>query len=150
MTDLDLTQKDSFAFWTREIFRFADMDALQHLNNIASAVYCETARADFFQQKLGHDFSARINWMLANINITYLAPVSYPNEIMIGTSIKKIGQSSLTLQQGLFCEEGCFATAETVLVRADLETGKSVAFDETLLNIFNTFIADSKLSGASH
>jgi len=139
MTDtheVDLTSRDSFRFWTQETFRFADLDALNHLNNIASAIYCETARADFFVRALGHDFSADVNWVLANINLTYLAPVHYPNAISIGTRVKRVGNSSVTLQQGLFCDSGCFATSETVLVYADLKNGKSVALPDTFRDVF--------------
>jgi len=138
--DFDLTKRENFTFWTNEIFRFADLDALNHLNNIASAVYCETARADFFVKKLGHDFSANINWMLANINLTYLAPVDYPNDISIGTRIKRIGNSSLIIQQGLFAGDTCFSTAETVLVHANLETGKSVPFTPEMKTIFEEYL----------
>ncbi|WP_417821201.1 acyl-CoA thioesterase [Terasakiella sp.] len=133
---VNLTDRANFKFWTPEIFRFADMDALNHLNNIASAVYCETARADFFVKNLGHDFSAKVNWVLANINVSYLAPVHYPNEIEIGTRVKRIGNSSVTLQQGLFCQQGCFSTAETILVFANLETGKSTPLSDDVKEIF--------------
>jgi len=138
--EIDLRQREIFKFWTKEIFRFADLDALNHLNNIASAVYCETARADFFVKILGHDFSANINWMLANINLTYLAPVDYPNDISIGTRIKRIGNSSLIIQQGLFIDDLCFSTAETVLVHANLKTGKSVPFTSEMKSVFEEFM----------
>ncbi|NVK18338.1 MAG: acyl-CoA thioesterase [Methylocystaceae bacterium] len=133
MADLqDLTQRETFNFWTEETFRFADLDALNHLNNIASAVYCETARADFFVRVLDHDFRSKINWVIANLNITYRLPVDYPNDISIGTKIGRIGNSSIVIHQGLFAKDVCFSTAETVLVKADLDTGKSVPFDEEM------------------
>ena len=122
--EIDLTNRDNFKFWTEDQVRFADLDALNHLNNIVSAVYCEAGRAELFVKEFGHDFSANINWMLANINLTYRAPVDYPNDVQIGTRVKKIGNSSIVLQQGLFTKDGCFSTAETVLVHANLETGK--------------------------
>lgn len=130
--DIDLTDRANFKYWTNDTFRFADLDALNHLNNIASAVYCESGRADFFVKTLGHNFGAKLNWMLANINITYLSPVDYPNEIQIATRVKKIGNSSLVLQQGLFTEKGCFSTAESVLVFASLETNKSVPLSDEM------------------
>jgi len=137
--EIDLTERDNFKFWTEEIFRFADLDALNHLNNIASAVYCETARADFFVKILNHDFSANVNWMLANINLTYLAPVDYPNDISIGTRIKRIGNSSLIIEQGLFTKDICFSTSETVLVHANLTTGKSVPFTQEMKDTFQAY-----------
>ncbi len=137
--DIDLTKHSSFKFWTKEIFRFADLDALNHLNNIASAVYCETARVEFFTQKLGHDFSGNINWVLANINLNYLSPVNYPNNISIGTRIKHIGNSSLIMEQGLFADDHCFSTAETTLVYVDLKAGKSTSFTQDMRDCFQQY-----------
>ncbi len=138
--EIDLTDRGNYKFWTDEIFRFADLDALNHLNNIASAVYCETARADFFVRQLGHDFSSHVNWVLANINMTFLMPVNYPNQISIGTRVKKVGNSSVVLCQGHFANEGCFTTAETVLVQADLKTGKAVPLSDERKEIFSRFL----------
>lgn len=138
--DIELTKKESFNFWTKEIFRFADMDALRHLNNIASAVYCETARAHLLSEKFGHDFAAQINWLTVNVNITYLKPVDYPNDIDIGTRVKRIGNSSIVLQQGLFDSEGCFSTGETVLVNANLTTGKAVPLTTEMKTIFGGYL----------
>jgi acyl-CoA thioester hydrolase len=137
--EINLKDRASYKFWTEETFRFADMDALNHLNNIASAVYCESARAHFFNEIIDHDFSANINWMVANINISYLAPVDYPNRISIGTRIKRIGNSSLVLEQGLFTQDICFTTAETILVYANLTTGRSVPFEEEMKQVFLEF-----------
>ena len=40
MTDtaIDLTSRETFPFWTREIIRFADLDRYGHVNNVAFAV----------------------------------------------------------------------------------------------------------------
>ncbi|WP_417789708.1 acyl-CoA thioesterase [Terasakiella pusilla] len=137
--EIDLTDRASFKYWTKDTFRFADLDALNHLNNIATAVYCESGRADFFVQTLGHNFGAKLNWMLANINITYLRPVDYPNDINIGTRIKKIGNSSIVLQQGFFTETDCFSTADSVLVYASLETNKSVPLTDEMKAILQDY-----------
>lgn len=137
--DVDLTAKASFPFWTEDTIRFADLDPLNHLNNIASAVYCEAGRADLFVREFNHDFSDKINWVLANINISYLSPVDYPNAVSIGTRVKRIGNSSLTLSQGLFTGEKCFSTAETILVWADLEKGSSVRLSDVMKRKFNNY-----------
>lgn len=137
--EIDLTDRANFKYWTKDTFRFADLDALNHLNNIATAVYCESGRADFFVKTLGHDFGAKLNWMLANINITYLRPVDYPNDINIGTRVKKIGNSSIVLQQGFFTDDYCFSTADSVLVYASLETNKSVPLTDEMKAILQDY-----------
>ncbi|NVJ92238.1 MAG: acyl-CoA thioesterase [Methylocystaceae bacterium] len=138
--NIDLTQRDIFKFWTHDTFRFADLDALNHLNNISSAIYCETGRADFFVRVLNHDFSSKVNWVIANLNITYRLPVDYPNDILIGTKIGKIGNSSVIIHQGLFTKDVCFSTAETVLVKADLKTGKSVPFSDDMKEKLSAYL----------
>jgi len=134
-----ITQRESYSFWTEDTVRFADLDPLNHLNNIATAIYCEAGRADLFVRELNHDFSDDINWVLANINISYLSPIHYPNDISIGTRVKKIGKSSLTLEQGLFSKDGCFSTAETILVWADLKKGSGLAISDEMKEIFKKF-----------
>ena len=56
----------------------------------------------------------------------------WPDEVEIGTCVLKLGNSSVTLGQGLFLGDRCVATAENVMVLIDLQTRRPVPLPEAL------------------
>jgi acyl-CoA thioester hydrolase len=65
-----------------------EMDALQHVNNVVYVRWGETARIDYFRA-LGF-FSSEDDKMKTGIilgfqSVKYIAPVTYPDTIHIGT-----------------------------------------------------------------
>jgi acyl-CoA thioester hydrolase len=68
-----------------------EMDALQHVNNVVYVRWGETARIDYFRA-LGF-FSSEDDKMKTGIildqSVKYIAPVTYPDTIHIGTKRKK-------------------------------------------------------------
>ena len=125
---IDLKTEAGYKFWTNDQVRFADLDPFNHLNNVTSAVYCENGRADFVTKLWPeHRLGKGTSWLLATLNLTFMRPVYYPSDILIGTRIQKIGNSSVTIGQGLFANRKCFTTAESVMVWADVEKEEAVS-----------------------
>jgi acyl-CoA thioester hydrolase len=56
-----------------------------------------------------------------------LGPIGCPmaSEVRIGTTVSRIGNSSVTFSQALFVDDNCVATAQAVLVLIDNATRKS-------------------------
>lgn len=122
----DLTDPDCFGHWSTEKIRFQDIDRLDHVNNVALAAYAESGRVEFLESLVpdmlrqhGAPF-----WVIAQLNIRFLAQSRYPGRVRIGTCVLRIGNSSVTLGQGMFTDETCIATAESVVVLVDPETGR--------------------------
>ncbi|WP_135080885.1 thioesterase family protein [Terasakiella sp. SH-1] len=126
MSDLELTNPEVYTYWTDEKIRFADLDRLGHVNNAAFATYSESGRVDFLETLYpGCTAGTGIGWVIAKLTINYLAAAYYPGEVRIGNVVRRLGNSSVVIEQGLFCNDKCFSTIENVLVWADTENEKS-------------------------
>jgi acyl-CoA thioester hydrolase len=130
---LDLRQPQVYQHWTDDIVRFADIDRLNHINNVAFATYCESGRVDFLEFVWpGGTAGTGIGWVIAEFKLNYLAAGHYPNKVRIGNRVQRVGNSSVVLGQGLFIDGNCFATAESVLVWADTRKETSLPMDDDL------------------
>lgn len=115
----DLTSPDQYRFWTEERVRFADLDALGHVNNNAIGVYFEQARV-----LLVHDcggFQDETPWtvVLARSVIEYKAELLYPATVRVGVRVLKVGNTSVTLGVAIFQGDRVIATQEAVCVIVD-------------------------------
>lgn len=72
--------------------------------------------------------------MIARLALDFRAELRWPGAVDIGTAVKKVGNSSVTLVQGLFDGDVCAATAETVIVLMDEATRKSRPFPDYTRN----------------
>ena len=133
MSELDLTSPDSYTYWTDDKIRFADLDRLGHVNNVTFAVYSETGRVDFLEELYpGCTDGTGVGWVIARTTINFLAAAYYPGTVKIGSVVRRVGNSSVMLDQGLFSNGKCFGTCETVLVWADTQNETSLALPADL------------------
>lgn len=98
--------------WTDTIqTRFADLDVLGHINNVAMAGLFEAGRARFL--RASGMFAVREHRvMLVNVEINYLAEGNFPDDVMIGTGVARIGNRSWVLQSACFQNGKCIATCD--------------------------------------
>ena len=110
-------QLSTYPFTTEIEPRFGDVDALQHLNNVALAGIYEEARlrftATFRHAPQGEDGQRPV---LAQITIRYLAEGHYPGTLTAGIGALHIGRTSYVVGQALFQAGACIGTADTVIV----------------------------------
>ncbi|MET0251692.1 MAG: acyl-CoA thioesterase [Novosphingobium sp.] len=107
--------------------RHRDVDARDHLNNIAVAELFSEARAHFVRDCFA--VSSRPDGMAFVVGqqaVFYAAEARFPGEIIIGSGLFAIGGSSLRFGQALFNDGRCTAIAEAVLVCA--QNGRSAPF----------------------
>ena len=141
MSDLDLTDKASYAHWSSDIVRFADLDRLNHVNNVAFATYSESGRVDFLEHvEPGSTAGSGVGWVIAKLTVNFLAAAYYPGKVEIGNVVRRIGNSSILVDQGLFCADKCFGTCETVLVWADTLNETSLALPDPLKEKLGTYL----------
>ncbi len=79
-----------------------------------------------------------MEFVLASVSLSYLAEVTYPGEVWIGTRINRIGNSSIGLVQGLFQNGTLVGTAETTVVQVSNQTHRSAPFTEPALAYLRT------------
>ncbi len=106
--------------------RYGDLDPQWHVNNANFLTYLEFARFNYMRElKLfdGKSFMD-LGLIVADIHITYLAPIDLTHKVKVGCRTTRIGTKSLTFAFSIE-EEGTgmvFATAENVMVAYDYHT----------------------------
>lgn len=126
----DPTDPASYKFWVTEHIRFADLDLLGHVNNIAFMVYAESCRAAFMDKTRFWIPGAPRQNVIVRIELDYRRELHYPGEVKVGLRVLRIGNSSFTLGQGLFSGEHCVATAQAVIARMDATTRKATPLND--------------------
>lgn len=96
--------QDTFPHWTKIPVRFRDLDPLNHVNNAIFNTYYEEARIDFIQEvnRLADQLKNGYSFVLANIEIAFINPVEYPAELLIGSGIRSLGNTSITSFQAIY------------------------------------------------
>jgi acyl-CoA thioester hydrolase len=128
--------------------RFADTDAMGHVNNAVYLTYCEMARIRYWTDVTGEPVAAghegAESLILAEARITYRAPVFHSETVAVETRATHIGRSSFILEHRLTARPPggsprLVATSESVMVRYDYETDRSAPLGETFIEAIETF-----------
>ncbi|NCP87338.1 acyl-CoA thioesterase [bacterium] len=120
-----------FNFYHPIEVRYADIDAQGHMNNAKYLTFFEQARIHYllhlglFRREQSFD---DIGIILADVHLTFLAPVTWQTPVTVGVKTSRIGNKSMTVLNSLFNAESGeeMARAEIVLVTYDYHTGKTV------------------------
>jgi acyl-CoA thioester hydrolase len=112
--------------------RYGDLDPQGHVNNAKHLTYFEQARVAYM---IGLGLFTRdqsfmkIGVIVADVHITYLAPVYFGQNIKVGVHTAKIGNKSMTWEQNIVdAETGReLSKGELVIVTYDYETGKTIS-----------------------
>ncbi|MTI09771.1 acyl-CoA thioesterase [Curvivirga aplysinae] len=116
---------DDFPFQTYDKLRYADTDRQGHVNNAVFSTFLETGRVEFLLDPSKPLTDEGASFVIANISLNLLSEVNWPGKVNIGTGITKIGNSSIGMFQGVYQNDQCVATSQTVIVQMNNETRKS-------------------------
>ena len=109
-----------FRFYHSIEVRYGDLDPQGHVNNAKHLTYFEQARIAYMVE-LGlftKDQSfMEIGVILADVHITYLAPIHFGEHIKVGVHAVKLGTKSMTWAQNI----------------VDVKTGKELAKGEVIM-----------------
>ena len=128
--------------------RFADTDAMGHVNNAKYLTYCEIARIRYWTDVTGEPIALGTegaeSLILAEARITYRAPAFHGEIVTVETRATRIGRSSFTLEHRLLaCVEGdeqrLVAVSESILVRYDYASSLPVALSPEHVSAIETF-----------
>jgi len=127
--------------------RFADTDAMGHVNNAVYLTYCEMARIRYWSDVTGEPLAARHHGaeslILAEARITYRAQVFHTDVVTVETRATRIGRSSFVLEHRLTaCEPGgaprLVAVSDSVMVRNDYTVGRASELDPRFVEAMET------------
>jgi len=113
-----------------EKLRYNDTDRQGHINNAVFATLCESGRCAFLYDPGNPLVSEEAQFVIAKLTINFLGEMNWPGEVVIGTGVARIGRTSFGLTQGLFVDQQCVATCESVIVLMDVDTRQSTALPE--------------------
>jgi acyl-CoA thioester hydrolase len=128
--------------------RFADTDAMGHVNNAVYLTYCEAARIRYWTDVTGEPVAAghegAESLILAEARIAYRAPVFHTEQVTVETRSTRIGTSSFTLEHRLTaCPPGgaprLVATSESVMVRYDYATERPTPISAAFVAAIEAF-----------
>ena len=77
------------------------------------------------------------------VNFNYQRQIKYPDTVLIGTKVEKLGNSSVTLSHEVFSQSNnaVSATGKSVIVMFDYAAQKSIPIDDDYREIFERFEA---------
>ena len=120
----------AFHFYYPLQIRYGDLDPQWHLNNAHTVILLEQGRFAYIQ-KLGlwdgKDFF-QLGLIVADVHVSYLAPVLYNQNVHVGVRVSRLGTKSLTFEYSLEDRDSgqVLAKAETVMVAYDYPTRQSM------------------------
>ena len=105
----------------RILARYADVDPLLHINNVAVAQYYEEARVSATMMMGGKHFAGSTGEriLIAHQSIDYLREGTYPGSLDVGVGVMRIGRTSYRYGMAMFQDGACTSVSEAVLVYAD-------------------------------
>jgi acyl-CoA thioester hydrolase len=130
--------------------RFADTDAMGHVNNAAYLTYCEIARAGYYEAVTGEPLplgahGASEGMILAEARITYRTPAFYGETLTIEARVGRIGRSSftqefrLTAPRSRYGEARLVAVSDSTQVMYDYTAERPIAMSDALAAAIEAF-----------
>ena len=121
------TDRRSYPLWAQDTIRYRDLDRQDHVNNAVYATFFETGRVKYFRDAALGLLADDETFVLARIEIDFLAELHFPGAVDIGVRILSVGRSSYRMGEAIFLGERCVATAEAVMAMLDAHSRKAIA-----------------------
>ena len=106
--------------------RFADTDAMGHVNNASYLTYCEIARAAYYEAVTGRPLplgahGASEGMILAEATIAFRSPAYYGETLTIEARVNRIGRTSFTQEFRLTAPESRYGPARLVAASTSVQ-----------------------------
>jgi len=127
---------DSYPVQIEIPIAWGDMDAFQHVNNVAYFRYFESARI-LYSEKLGlHELKDEtgIGPILGSTSCKYRLPLTYPDTISVGAKVIDIAEDRFTMKYVIVSHQHQKIAAEGdgVVVMYNYREGKKTAIPEDI------------------
>ncbi|MCL4067895.1 hypothetical protein M3484_15070 [Pseudomonas sp. GX19020] len=106
------------------LLRFADRDAMGHVNSLKLAELIEDARLDFLA---GIPQAPDVEWRLVSLRVDFHAQPVAARRLVTRSVVSRIGNSSFDMSHEIFEDDLLVASGLSVLVQVDPRKGVSSA-----------------------
>ncbi len=110
--------------------RYSDLDPQWHVNNVRTLSLLEHARFAYLMELGLFDGKSffDLGLIVADVHLSYLAPIELEQKIRVGVRVTKIGTKSMVFEYEVIEEESgsVLVKAETVMVAYDYHTHRSI------------------------
>lgn len=124
-----------FRFFYPVQIRYADLDAQWHVNNARFLTILEQARLSYIRQLGLWDGKSFLDLglIVADVHITYKAPIELEEEIQVALRVDRIGNKSMTMINEIRnTKDGSLkAQAEVVMVTYDFHSKATIPVPES-------------------
>jgi acyl-CoA thioester hydrolase len=131
---------EDFPYRISDNVRFADLDPNQHVNNAVYATYFETGRVTLVKDRSLGLMPQGLSWMMVRLDMHFRSELRWPGTIEMGLGLTKFGRTSVTLDQVVFSEGNCVASAQAVTVLIDEATRKPTPLTAEIVAAFQPWL----------
>jgi acyl-CoA thioester hydrolase len=117
---------DAYPFRIVEKLRYGDTDRQGHINNAVYATLSECARTAFLSDREDRFAPPGTDFVIVRLAIDFRRELLWPGTVEIGTGVSRIGNKSMTLEQGIFREGELAASVENVMAIMDNESRRAI------------------------
>mgnify|MGYP001547446386 FL=1 len=119
--------------------RFEECDFYQHVNNSVYNTYLDVGIGDFFRQ-LFPDLRG-MTYMIHKVHasVDYMDSATFEDELIIKTSIEKLGDTSITFYQEIDKGDTVILKAKMIFVVMDYKTGQKCPIPKELADLSKVF-----------
>lgn len=123
---------DDFPVTVERTVSWGQMDAFQHVNNVEYFRFFEDARIAYFEEMgivgAADPETDEAGPILAETSCRFLAPVTYPDDVVVGARVKDVGEDRFTLAYGVASRRKgrLVAKGDSVVVPYDYAEGTKV------------------------
>ena len=122
--------------------RFAETDALGHINNAVLPVWFEQARTPFFEIFIPTLDVKKWTLILAKIEVEFVKEIIYGLNVEVRSFVEKIGNSSFVVYQESWQSEQLVAKGRATMVHFDHVEKKSMPISDEIRKQLNEHLKD--------
>ncbi len=112
--------------------RFYETDAMGHINNATIAAWFEVARVEFIRSIAGDRDAHSKAWILASVQLDYLAETFVGSDVDIRIVDARIGNTSLTVHCEMWQSGRQTVKGKAVVVHIDYDSKTTVPIPDTM------------------
>lgn len=122
--------------------RFAETDALGHINNTVLPIWFEQARTPIFRFFTPDLDPKKWALIIARIEVDFKAEIFLTHKVTIKTTLEKVGNSSMTIIQQAWQNDILCAQGKTAMIHFDWQNKKPKTIQESIRSLLKEHLSD--------